>query len=614
MKQCLELLLVFVLVACGGDELSSGGQPAAITDNGHDGEETRRLTDWLDEQFDEMLQFSPEFKTRLGDKSDYDKLDDRSETALLRQLEWRRNSVAEMQVQFDYQALSPEGQLSWDLWEYNLEMAELGRPYWRHGYIFGRGGPHAGLPNFLINFHQVDTTEDAQAYIARLDQLPRVFDQLLERSRTSVAEGIRPPRFAYEFALDEIARITTGSPFDDNGNSPLWADLQRKVNQLAVREELDEKQVEALLADGRQVLAGPVAEAYGRVADWLRQDGRQSEVNAKGVWNLPAGDSYYNYRLRLMTGLDLTADDIHNVGLSEVDRLTAEMETIKRSVGFEGSLQEFFVFMRQSEQFYFPNTDEGRQAYLDLANDFLGAMNARLPEFFGRLPQAGLEVRRVEAFREQDGAAQHYMAGAPDGSRPGVFYSHLSDMNAMPIYQLEDVAYHEGSPGHHMQISIQQELTEIPRFRTQSRNTAYTEGWGLYAEYLAKEMGFFQDPYSDFGRLTGEIWRAIRLVVDTGIHAKQWSEEQAVTYMLENSPLADGAVRSEIQRYITGPGQATAYKIGMMQFLDMREQARQALGDEFDIRAFHDVLLGAGALPMPILRAQVERWIEEQKI
>jgi uncharacterized protein (DUF885 family) len=616
------ILLLALLVACGNDEPTTVGDSAPLAGNVAAGaavelvaqSETQRLTVWLDQQFEELLQFSPEFKTRLGDKSDYDKLDDRSEAAMEQELGWRRDSVAEMRAQFDYQSLTPDGKLSWGLWEYNLEMAEQGQPYWRHGYIFGRGGPHAGLPNFLINFHRVETAQDAQDYVSRLAEIPVAFDQLLERSRAAAAEGIRQPRFAYDFALDEIARITSGSPFDENQDSPLWADLQGKVRQLVDTGELTDSEAEALLDEGRQVLAGPVAAAYGRVVDWLRQDMDNVGADARGVWALPEGEAFYNYRLRLMTGLDLTADEIHDIGLAEVARLTEEMEAIRRRVGFEGSLQEFFLFMRQSEQFYFPNTDEGRQAYLDLANDYLSAMNQRLPDYFGRLPLAGLEVRRVEAFREQDGAAQHYMAGSPDGTRPGLFYSHLSDMRAMPIYQLEDVAYHEGSPGHHMQISIQQELTDVPRFRTQSRNTAYTEGWGLYAEYLAKEMGFFQDPYSDFGRLTGEIWRAIRLVVDTGIHARQWSEEQAVTYMLENSPLAEGAVRSEIQRYIAGPGQATAYKIGMMQFLELREQARKELDDGFEIREFHDIVLGAGALPMPILRSQVERWIEEQKI
>jgi len=607
------LFLACLLVACGSEEPATPASSVTDVAASPVVSETERLNTWLDQQFEEMLQFSPEFRTSLGDKTDYDRLDDRSEAAMDRQLDWRRNSVASMREQFDYQRLTPEGRLSWDLWEYNLELAEEGLPYRRHGYIFGRGGPHAGLPNFMINFHRVDTEADARAYIARLRELSRVFEQLLVRSRRAADQGIRQPRFAYEFAIDEIGRVTSGAPFGGSEDSPLWADLQAKINGLVAAGELGETAAAALLEEGRSVLAGPVAEAYNEVLAWLQADRANSDSEARGVWALPEGEAYYNFRLRLMTGLDLTADEIHETGLAEVARLTAEMEAIKRAVGFEGSLGEFFLFMRESEQFYFPNTDAGRQAYLDLAEDYLSTMNERLPEYFGRLPLAGLEVRRVEAFREQDGAAQHYMAGAPDGSRPGVFYAHLSDMGAMPIYQLEDVAYHEGIPGHHMQISIQQELMDIPRFRTQSRNTAYTEGWGLYAEYLAKEMGFFQDPYSDFGRLTGEIWRAIRLVVDTGIHAKQWTEEQAVDYMLANSPLAEGAVRSEIQRYITGPGQATAYKIGMMQFLELREQARNVLGPDFDIRAFHDVVLGAGALPMPILRARVERWIQEQQ-
>ena len=285
------------------------------------------------------------------------------------------------------------------------------------------------------------------------------------------------------------------------------------------------------------------------------------------------------------------------------------MEAIRESVGFEGSLQDFFVFMRESEQFYYPSTDAGRADYLELNNQFLSAVAEKLPEYFGRLPRAQLEVRRVESFREQAGAAQHYASGTPDGSRPGVFYSHMIDMSALPIFQLEDVAYHEGIPGHHMQISIQQELTEVPRFRTQYRTTAYTEGWGLYAEWLAKEMGFYEDPYSDFGRLFGEIWRAIRLVVDTGIHARQWTEGQAVDYFLQNSPQPETAVRSEIQRYITGPGQATAYKIGMLKIQEVRAGAELALGDAFDIREFHDVVLGAGALPLTLMETRVDRWV-----
>ncbi len=266
----------------------------------------------------------------------------------------------------------------------------------------------------------------------------------------------------------------------------------------------------------------------------------------------------------------------------------------------------------QDKQFFFPDTEQGRQDYLNINNEYLKRINEKLPVFFGRLPKAPLVVRRVESFREQPGAAQHYRQGSPDGSRPGVFYSHMSDMSTLAKWQIEDIAYHEGNPGHHMQISIQQELTDVPRFRTQYRTTAYTEGWGLYAEFLAKEMGGYQDPYSEFGRLAGEIWRAVRLVVDTGIHARQWSEEQAVEFFLENSPIPEGAVRSEVQRYFANPGQATAYKIGMLNFQQARTEAEASLGEAFDLREFHDVVLGAGAVPMPILHARVQRWVEKK--
>ncbi|MFP6802163.1 MAG: DUF885 domain-containing protein, partial [Pseudomonadales bacterium] len=356
---------------------------------------------------------------------------------------------------------------------------------------------------------------------------------------------------------------------------------------------------------------GEVMSSYQEILAWLEQDKAFASETSQGVWALPDGENYYNYRLAQMTTLEFTADEIHEIGLAEVERLHLAMEKIKTAVDFEGSLQDFFVFMREDDRFYFPNTDEGRQDYLDLNNEYLDAITLKLPDYFGRLPKAQLEVRRVEYFREQTGAAQHYASGTPDGSRPGVFYSHMSDMSTLPIFQLEDVAYHEGSPGHHMQISIQQELTGVPRFRTQYRTTAYTEGWGLYAEWLAKEMGAFEDPYSDFGRLSGELWRAIRLVVDTGIHAQQWGEERAVQYFIDNSAQAEGAIRSEIQRYITGPGQATAYKIGMMKFQELRLNAESALGNDFDIRTFHDVVLGVGALPMPLLESRVDRWIEE---
>jgi len=609
--QAIGMLLVGTLVACS--EPTESQSEAAISTASQQ-TETQRLNAWLDEQYAEQLETSPMTKTALGDKTDYGQLDDFSLAAEQRDLEWLRESVTTMLSEFDYARLTDDGKLSYDMWKFSLERAEAGVPYRQHGYIFGRGGPHAYLPNFLINFHRVDTVADLDAYVSRLRELDRVFTELLERSRAASAAGIRQPRFGYDFALAEIERVTAGAPFsnsDSSPNSPLWTDLQSKTTALIDEGLLSAEEAQVYFQQIQALLAGEVKNAYEEVAAWLREDRELASEEAQGVWALPDGEAFYNYRLAQMTTVDLTAEEIHQIGLDEVARIQAEMETIKQQVGFDGSLQEFFTFMREDEQFYFPNTDEGRQAYLDLNNKYLDAIALKLPDYFGRLPKAALEVRRVEAFREQAGGAQHYSAGTPDGSRPGVFYSHMSDMSTLPIFQLEDVAYHEGSPGHHMQISIQQELEDVPKFRTQYRTTAYTEGWGLYSEWLAKEMGGFEDPYSDFGRLGGEIWRAIRLVVDTGIHSKRWTEEEAVQYFLANSPQAEGAVRSEIKRYIATPGQATAYKIGMLKIQEVRRNAEQALGEAFDIREFHDIVLGAGALPLPLLEARVNRWISD---
>ncbi|MGQ9426422.1 DUF885 domain-containing protein [Gilvimarinus sp. F26214L] len=599
-------LMLLFLVAC-----SSGSRPADTQSAAT--QESERLNAWLNEQFEEDLDFSPQFRTRLGEKKDYDKLDDVSEAAMDRHLEWRRNSVAEMRSMFDYEMLTPEAKTSYDIWEYLLERQEEALPFRRHEYLLGRGGPHASLPNFLINFHKVETVEDMEAYIARLREVGPVLETYLARAQAAAAEGIRQPRFDYDFAAAEIERVLDGEPFSGEGDSPLWADATSKVESLEESGAVSPDHAAELLDQVRDALLTKMQPAYDRTLAWLVRDSENAPEPALGVWALPEGEAYYTNQLRQMTTLDLSADEIHEIGLKEVARIRAEMEAIKEQVNFDGTLQEFFVFLREDPQFYFPDTEEGRHAYLDLATRYLRDMGERLPEYFGILPKADLLVKRVEPFREQDGGAQHYMAGTPDGSRAGVFYAHLSDMSAMPKYQLEVIAYHEGNPGHHMQISIGQELENIPRFRTQYYYTAYVEGWALYSELLGKEMGFFQDPYSDFGRLSTEMWRAIRLVVDTGMHAKQWSEEQAVQYFLDNSPQPEAAVRSEIQRYLSWPGQATSYKIGMLKILELRAMARERLGEQFDIRGFHDTVLGGGALPLPILEDRVERWIEQQR-
>lgn len=613
----LVLLLPIFLLSCGDNgstpstpEVTPSSPTAVISPQA----ETARLTEWLDEQWDEQLQFSPQFKTRLGIKENYGELDDYTIAAQQNQLEWLQESVATMEQQFDYDALTEDGKLSWDMWAYSLAQSEASVPFWGHTYLYGRGGTHSSLPNFLINFHEVDTPEDMEAYLDRLREIDRVLAEVLDNAQANAANGVRQPEFGYDFAIDEIGRITSGVPFrsdDDTPNSPLWTDAQSKIEGLLENDLIDENQAQTFRSAAREILEGEVALAYQTVLAWLEEDKANASDQAQGVWALPNGEAYYNHQLAQMTTLDLTADEIHQIGLEEVERLLGEMEAVKNEIDFAGSLQEFFDFVRDDPNNYYEDSDEGRQIYLDDNYAYLEVINERLPEFFGRLPQADLEIRRVEAFREQDGAAQHYFPGAPDGSRPGIYYSHMSDMSSLPKHQVEDILYHEGNPGHHMQISIQQELTEIPRFRTQYFTTAYVEGWGLYAEWLAQEMGGFEDPMSDFGRLSGEIWRAIRLVVDTGIHAQGWTEEQAVEYFLNNSDTSESAVRSEIRRYFTSPGQATAYKIGMMNIQQARANAEAALGDQFDIRAFHDVVLGAGALPLPLMHARVDSWIEQ---
>ena len=595
---------LFLMALAGCEPLSGRNSPSDETVN-----RSEQLNAWLDQEFASYLDFSPMAKTRLGDKSDYDQLDDPSDAAADQRLAWRRASVAVMQSQFDRSQLNAEAQRSYDLWVFMLKRAEDAKPFRRYEYVFGRSGPHTGLPNALINFHKVDNAADMQAYISRLIASEIYLDAYLTRAKLAADAGVRPPYFDYDVALSQIRRVNQGFPFTGEGQSALWRDITTKIGALVENKDLSESDAEGLEAAAKTAIVNHMKPAYDRIAAWLIEDRRNVADVATGAWALPDGDAYYAYRLKQMTTLPLSADEIHQTGLIEVARIQTEMNEIRESVGFEGDLQDFFTHLRSSDEFYFENTDTGREGYLNLARQYIDGIEGKLPEYFGILPKGPLEVRRVEAYREQPGAAAHYMRGTKDGSRPGVFYAHLADMRAMSIFRLENLAYHEGLPGHHLQIAIQQELEGVPIFRTYHGYTAYSEGWGLYSEYLGKEMGFYADPYSDFGRLTGEIWRAIRLVVDTGIHAKGWSEAQAIEYALANSPRPLPSVKSEIRRYFNMPAQATAYKIGMLEIQRLRAKAQDALKASFDMRGFHDQVLGSGPLPLPELERKIDQWI-----
>ena len=611
MKRLIPAAVLVCGLACA--ETNSTPTPAASVSPEAVAKASAELNAYLDAEFEEELAMSPEWLTMQGRKEHYDRLDDRTDAIVDRRLAWRRDSVATMKAKFDPATLDEEARTSFEMWAQQLDFDTQSARFRRQPYIFIRNGNHASLPSFLINFHRVETKSDMTAYIARLRALAVALEQDLERAKAAAAEGNRPPQFAFDQAIQECRAIITGRPFGAGKDSPLFADLTAKITKLRDGGTVDAAEAQTLLADATKALSADVKPAYDRVITWLTADRANTTADARGVSTLTDGTNYYNTQLLLQTTTPMTADQIHELGLSEVARLRGEMEQVKQRVGFNGTLEQFFAFMRTSPQFYLPNTDAGRAAYIHKAEEYLGVMKAKLPEYFGLLPKADLVVKRVEPFREEAGGAQHYFAGAPDGSRPGIFYAHLSDMKAMPTFELETVAYHEGVPGHHLQVSIAQEGTGIAKFRGQYGFTAFQEGWGLYSEVLAKDAGFYADPYSDFGRLGAEMWRAVRLVVDTGIHAKGWSEKQAVDYFLNNAPKAEGAVRSEIRRYFVWPGQATTYKIGMLKLLELRALAQRELGKDFDYRAFHDTVLGGGAMPLPVLEARVTRWIERQK-
>lgn len=613
----VALALAGILAGCGqpADTQSQNQQAAAeqpVTQA--EQSETQRLNAWFEEKYQQQLQQSPMQMTFLGRKDRYGEIDDMSIEAEQEQLAWLKGTVDELKSSFDYDKLSNEAKTSYDVWVYQYEQAKRNAEFRQYDYVFDQmRGAHTFMPQFLLNFHRVDTKADMDAYISRLGEGARALEQLLVRAEKQAEQGIRAPRFAYELIIEESEKVITGAPFTEGEDSAFMADANKKIDGLLAQELIDQQTAEALRTEAADVLYKRVMPVYEQIIGFFESDIENTPEVATGMHRFDGGIEFYNAMLKNYTTTDMTADEIHQLGLTEVERLNNEMLKIKEQVGFDGDLQEFFTFIRTDEQFFYPDTDEGAQMYIEDSKKYLAFINERLPDYFGILPKADLVVKRVESFREQDGAAQHYYPGTPDGSRPGIYYAHLSDMTAMPKNEMEAIAYHEGNPGHHMQISIAQELDSVPEFRTQAGFTVYSEGWGLYSEQLAKEMGAYQNPYSDFGRLITEIWRAVRLVVDTGMHAKGWTEEDAVKYFEEYTPIAEGAVRSEVRRYLVMPGQATAYKIGMIKILELREKAKQALGDKFDIRGFHDTVLGGGALPLHILERRVDQWIASQQ-
>ena len=559
----------------------------------------------FDTIFMEGVNRNPVRQTYLGIKTDYDKWQNLSEENSAKELAFTKEALRRIQV-IDTNKLDKQTKLSYQLLSQKLEQ-QIADYQWRHhNYPVNQMfGVHSQIPALLINQHSIKDSKQAHDYIARVKNAKLLLEQLVDQLKIRENKGIIAPKFVFEHVIRDSKNLLVGAPFDQQENSTLYADFITKVNKLDIAES-DKK---ALVKELETALTVQFKDGYQQLIRYLTKLEAKAD-NTDGAWKFPQGDKFYNNALNRTTTTDLSADEIHQIGLDEVKRIHDEMRVIMHKVGFKGSLNDFFQFMRHDKQFYYAGDDAGRERYLTEATALINTMKGELDQLFITKPKADLKVKKVEAFREKSAGKAFYQQPAPDGSRPGIYYANLYDMAAMPTYQMEALAYHEGIPGHHMQIALKQELEGIPKFRKFGGYTAYSEGWGLYSEMIPKEIGFYQDPYSDFGRLAMELWRACRLVVDTGIHNKKWTRAQGLEYYVTNTPNAESDAVKMVERHVVMPSQATAYKIGMLKIVQLRAMAKQQLGDKFDIRQFHDVVLTNGAVPLNVLEDMVNDYIE----
>ena len=583
-------LVLLATAGCTPATVATAPQsPAASAPAGAD------LAQFFDNYDEAQLSLSPQGKAYRGIRdADYGKWNDPSDDAEVASHTLQQATAAAMRASFDPAKLSPEEALSFELFNAQAARAERLFPFRDDEYIFDQmNGAQSQMPAFLINIHRVANVAEAEAYVERIRGMGPVLDALSAESARRAKKGVQPPKWVYAYVISDIENLMK----PDNA---VIEDIGAKVGKLDIGADEKTQLIDAAKAAWTES-AGP---AYGRL---LAEMKRQQAVapTQDGIWRLPNGKAYYAALLANYTTTDMSAAQIHALGLSEVARIHGEMKKIMAQVGFKGTLREFFEHLRTSPQYYYTT----REDYLADVDAKVKAMEARLPAFFHTLPKAHLQVKAVEAFREKSAGKAFYQSPSPDGSRPGTYYVNLYDLRDMSKTELEALAYHEGIPGHHLQRAVQTELTGLPPFRRFGGFTAYTEGWGLYSEELAKDMGFYTDPYSDFGRLGMELWRACRLVVDTGIHDKRWSREQAIQYLKDNTPNPDGDIEKAIERYIVYPGQATAYLIGKLKIMELRTRAEAALGDRFDYRDFHDVVLKSGPVPLDILERRVDAWI-----
>jgi uncharacterized protein (DUF885 family) len=598
MKKISLVLAGSLLVVCCVNVVPVRAQvqtPAATTSSVT--QRSKDLSKLFAEIWEDKLKHSPEFASFLGDKRYNDQLSDYSTQEVNAALSRGRAFIQGLS-EIDTTGLPEQERLSAELMLRSLIDDQEGAKFkeWQMP-VNQFSGFHTDLPN-LVNDLQFETVKDYDDYIARLKKVPTAFSQITTNMELGIDEGRMPPQYLLEKVVVQTQTLADQKPAE----SPFALPLKKFPKTVSAA---DQKRISEELLD---VIGTQVLPAYQRFAKFLKVEYVPKGRKDPGAWALPDGDAYYAYRIRQSTTLNKSAAEIHQIGLDEVKRDEAEMLAIVHKLGFD-DLKSFSAALKANPKLH----PTSKEALLDAYRSNIAQMQPKLPGLFGTLPKAQLEVVPVPAYIEKDQAAAYYNPGSQDGKRPGRVYVNTYNFADRSLAPVEAVSYHEGIPGHHLQISIAQELTGLPEFRKQSYYTAYTEGWGLYSERLGKEIGFYQDPYSDYGRLEADIWRAIRLVVDTGVHSQHWTRQQMVDYFHEHSAIDETNIQAEVDRYIAWPGQALGYKMGQLKILELKQKAQTALGPKFDIRAFHDVILDSGALPMDVLERRVDDWIATQK-
>jgi uncharacterized protein (DUF885 family) len=561
------------------------------------------LESLVEEYFETQLELSPMSATAIGDSRYDDRLDESTTPGFREKVLGLQRAFLDRARRIDAAALSASSRITYDIFVSEREHALAGQRFPEELMPFNQ---MSGLPMDLAVYgsgsgpQPFATAKDYDRFLERMRQFPRWADGAIALMREGMARGITVPRPAMAKVLPQLREIVT----TDLADNIFWSPIESMPAGIGKADR------ERIRAAYRAALTSEVMPAYRRLADFIERDYLPAARTTVGWTDLADGADWYRWRVRDATTMDMPPGEIHALGLAEVARIRGEMMAVKQQVGFTGDLDAFFRHLEEDPRFYFTNEQDLLEAYRDVKHH----IDALLPKMFADFPKADYEIRAVEPFRAASAAGASYQSPSADGKRPGIFYVNTYNLKAQPRFGIETLSLHEAAPGHHFQISIQQELDDMPRFRRFNNYVSYAEGWALYAESIGKELGLFTDPYQWYGRLSDEMLRAMRLVVDTGLHTQGWTREQAIRYMLDNSSLAESDVTAEVERYIVWPGQALGYKLGQLHISALRSRAQARLGEAFDVRTFHSQVLRDGAVPMDVLTAKIDRWINDVRI